>query len=280
MVCEKRVLIADPEELSLRHFISHLAGESRKRPPLAEVPEHLHRLAGQVLRRVPVDGQLDGEDLVALLLLRLLEQKRRRGARVLEALVEDQVRSLGAVLRHRMRQIATEYVPGRKVRRELRVHIRAALERPGRGPARRPESLQVGDRYSARLVAQAVRWLLAEDVKPELRELERELIAEFNLGTHHVPFDSAPALQSHEPGAEVVITARALRTVLGEERMQLLGRRLAGSTIEELAKEEGRGLATIHEHLRRAEEVTGAFFADSEVSPRTARASLELLRRP
>lgn len=290
MVSQKSLLVSDPEELALRSFLSYLAREGRRPLWLTDVPRQLNRLAVKVLRSVPVAGQLDDGDLVGLLLIRLLEQKERRGPEAIEELLGENVRSLGAVLRHRMRQIATEYVPGRKLRRELRVHVRAALEDPRAGLACRPESLLVGERYSAACVAQAVRWLLSEDVPPDVRELERHLVAEFNLGTEHVAFEAAPdgsgrtrdpsaSLVGGHADAEAVVTARALRTLLGEERSRLLGRRLGGSTIQELARQENAGLATIHERLRRAEEVTGAYFSEAEVSPRIARESLRLLRR-
>ncbi|MCI0573866.1 MAG: hypothetical protein L0Y66_24280 [Myxococcaceae bacterium] len=260
------------EEQALRQFVAGLAGggmEARKQP------ECLEHMAAQVLSRIPSGADMGPEDLVAALVQKLLDGRQRAGPGALEALLE--VGSLRGVLAHRMKQIASENVPGRSLRRELKGHVRRALQRllPG-APAQRPETLLVHGRYCAERVHAAVTWALAQGVQPALPEVVRFLLAEYGLGVSYLEIESAPALPICAD-AEALVLARELRAHLGHQEARLVGRQLGGATLRELSEESGRKKTALHSHLHRLGAEVVAYVRASGSDPGAARAALRLL---
>ncbi|MCI0572058.1 MAG: hypothetical protein L0Y66_14990 [Myxococcaceae bacterium] len=258
-------------EQSLREFVSGLAGTG----VASRWSSSLERLAARVLSRVPAGRDVEPQDLVGELVVRLLDARRRNGPGELEALLA--VGSLRGVLMHRLAQLASERVPGRSLRRELKGHVRRALTtlRPGLG-ARRPEALLVQGRYSAARVRAAVAWALAQDVPPVERELVARLVEEYALGVAHVGLEEAAALTAGGD-AEAPVLARALCARLGRQGARLVGRQLGGATLRELSEESGRKMTALHTHLHRLGAEVVTYVRASGADPGASRAALQLL---
>jgi hypothetical protein len=264
------------KEQELRAFVEGLTESASVH---IEPPACLLQLAERVLARFHVDSSLGPEDLVSLLVMRLLEPDADKGETSVEALLGAQVKSLCAVLRHRLQQVASEQVPGRSLRKELRAHVKRALQVGVGAGGTRPDALLVEGRYAFARVRAAVAWAVGEGmVVAQERALVDFLLREYLLGVEQVPVE--PELLGHEDGqerAEAPGLAQALCVQLGAREARLVARKLGGATLKELAQEEGRGLTTVFEQLRRSEAELARCARRSGASVATTRAALRLM---
>jgi hypothetical protein len=270
----KRVRGGSSGEQDLRQFIRGLKTGGRE---ALEAPKALVALAAHVLDGVPAGRDLEPGDLVSALVERLLEARERQGGQALEVLLGTV--SVRGVLRARLRQLASEHVPGRSLRKELAVHVRASLASPvPRGPARRPEALLVDGRYRAAHVRAAVAWALAEGAPREERGLVAFLLREYALGVTHVEADEAEAREDEGAvPADAAVLARELCTHLGAEGAQLVAGRLAGDTLQELCAKSGRKLTAVHSQVGRLEAQVADFVRASGAGVPQARGALRML---
>lgn len=265
------------QQAQLVAFIQGLSSPgARQVPP----PTCLVRLAAGVLGRQRADTGLSPEDLVSMLVVRLLEAQERSGETPAELLLADGVHSLAGVLRHRLGQLAAEGRPGRSLRKELAVHVRRALEEgTGKQRASRPELLLVDGRYAYARVRAVVAWALElGEVTADEKALVTFLLREYGLELEWV--EAEPEALGHEDAresAEAPALVRVLYQQLGTRGLHLVGAKLRGETLKEMAQAEGRGLTTVFEHLRRSEAELTRCVRASGATVGTARAALRLL---
>lgn len=261
-------------EHSLRRFVAGLRDASKG---TVAAPPGLAALARHVLASVPAERYMDPEDLVSELVERLLDARRRHGARVVEELLA--VDSVQRVLRERLRRIASEHVPGRSLRKELRVHVLQALASPRPVRAvRRPEAILVDGRYRSAEVRAAVHWALAMGTPPEERALVSCLLHEFALGVTQVDAGHADARADEGAvPADSAVLARDLCARLGAEGARLVGSRLAGATLQELCARTGRKLTAVHTQVGRLEAELIDFVRASGAGMSQARGALRML---
>ena len=273
---EGKGLSAVSKEQELRAFVEGLTESASAH---MEPPACLVQLAERVLARFHVDACIGAEDLVSLLVMRLLEPDGESGETGVDALLGAGVQSLYAVLRHRLQQVAAEQVPGRSLRKELRAHVKRALQEGRLGKGKRPDALLVDGRYAFARVRAAVAWAVGEGLAPaQERALVDCLLREYQLGVEQVCVE--PELLGHEDGqerAEAPVLAHVLCAHLGPREARLVGRKLGGATLKELAQEEGRGLTTVFEQLRRSETELARCARRSGASVATTRAALRLM---
>lgn len=219
--------------------------------------------AYQALQRTHLAGDAATvEDLVSTFLESLL---RRAEFERLAAL--DDARLEGA-LRNRFRQLAAEAGPNWALVKALREAINRALPTLPDAPAARPSSIDSKGRLSSRSIALATAWYLAQPNPPErsAAAIARQLLTDYYPERASADsLDAAPAIQlpcaGEGPEALVVrrrdgrTQARQLSNELGPTLASVLTRRYAGQTLQQIADEDGCGVATAHSRMKAAERI-------------------------
>jgi DNA-directed RNA polymerase specialized sigma24 family protein len=237
-------------------------------------PAALLELAEQVLRGLRAPAYLTADDLVSELTVRLLERARAGKDPIGPA------RNLRTVLRHRLRQLAIDHAPSRKVLKELTDHVRRALEEPwGQPTPSRPLFLERDGRFVHAQVRSAIAWARTrEDLPVDPAALARWLAREFDL---LVEVGSGPteldAWGSTTPPIDGVVLAWTLRERLGDQVLKVLLMRLSGAPLREIAEYLGCATATAHAHVSRATDILSEELRNAGACPNEAVAALELL---
>lgn len=206
-------------------------------------------MAESVLAQVPGCG-MSAEDLVSELTVRLLE-RAGRGDPALGA----GVRNVRAVLRHRLRQIASEHAPSRSMLKELGVHVREVLKGGLPPPAPRPDALESQGRLQRDKVRQAIGWAIAvEDAPADPRGLTRWLAREYSLLSEPLPLEALATVGRADPGVGALRLARRLAARLGHEETEVLQLKLAGAPLREIAGRLSCSVSTACARMQQLQE--------------------------
>jgi DNA-directed RNA polymerase specialized sigma24 family protein len=240
-------LISSSKEASLRAYVEGLGATdpAESRAPPAE----LVLLAADVLRSLRAPAHLAPEDLAGDLTVRLLERIRHGQDPV------DGARQLAPVLKHRLRQLAIEHSPSRRVLKELSEHVRRALAHPLPPSELRPDFLERDGRFVFAEVQRAVAWARTRgDAPDEVRPLVRWLAREFDLLIELGPAPERFEDLVHQPPRTLGLPlALALRSQLSPEVLTLLRQRLSGVPLREIAEALGCSITTAHASWARAQ---------------------------
>lgn len=237
----------------LRSFLSALGGRGALGglgAPAARLPPDLLRMAAGV-----VHGDREAaQDLVGDLVVDLLERRGQAGS--VGHLLELDEPDLRAALRRRLLQVRASNL-GSKSRliKALRAHVAASLEAELPVVEALPLTLVVADRLNARLVRQAIAFLLTRPDAPprEPRALVAELLALYFTARQDEVRAAAHGEGDAGHEAEVLRRVDADRHVaqlsdrLGTELSCVVGLRAQGRTLAEIGT-----ASTVHEQLGKA----------------------------
>lgn len=246
--------------------------------PMEAIPGVLYAIAERVLGRGSTQRNgLEPADLVNEFVARELED-RRRGRRTADWSTLSASDS-AAVARRRMKQLASEAADDRRLYRQVRAHVSAAIARglPG-GEIAEPLSLMHQGRLSAELVARAVASradgpLTQRDATRMATELYRVFLKRDHGAQmlEHLDVSEVIPLDDH---LEATALAEAFIEDVPTEQRVAFGLRLADQGFVEIGRTVKAAPSTIHARVGRAEERFIARARAREASPRAVRLAI------
>ncbi len=221
----------------------------------ARLPAELRNLAQQVKSRSRV-SRASADELVSELLLRLVDGTARNTAASAKRLLELDDKGIQGVLRHRMRQIATESHPQWKQVKQLRAQVRHVLSTGNLDASESPTRLYDGEKLSAPRVRQAVAQVLGDEGRPiGAKAIAARVVEEYvfsSSSSSDVTHDAIADGEVESPeeavrrALDAHFLAHDLQIRLGSDLFQVVALRAAGAGFTTVAKSLGIGLATAH----------------------------------
>ena len=256
-----------------------------------QIPPALHDLARRALRGHPVVDDAEAcRDVVQSLVARAIGDVRAGRPRAWRQLGTMDDGALAGVLKHRLRQTASEQDPLRLERHALSQHVRHALAASVDENASPPTGLtdRFG-RFSHPLIKDAVAWALASS-----SALERSTRAVTNHLVHKYlprrerdasPDDWSADADLADPETDMRRSidgprmARDLVTLLTPRVARVISMSLDGATYDQISISEGIPLGTLHRWVKKAEVVIGGYSERVFLTSGTMRYVFRLIAR-
>jgi hypothetical protein len=233
-----------------------LSGLTERSAADLEPLRHLARSALRKAHQRMVEESVD--DLVQGLTADLLSRGQSRGgglAAGIQDLMALDDKGLRAAVLTRLSQVLSEQSPRRHLIKQLREHVTEAFkgnDASSSGRLERPDSLLEGERFSAKKIAAATAWALAQAEAPERTPaaVANWLAAHWQLG------EPPPAeLEAPEPERPDFTVrrrrdggtwAKRLEAEMDPRALDVLLRRYCDHDFQRIADERKEGLATVH----------------------------------